>query len=345
MATKPISHSFANFAIVILNWNGQEFLAQFLPSVLSFSQDAKIYVIDNASTDNSVEWLAANFPKISVVKLTKNLGYAGGYQKGLKVIHEDYYCLLNSDVEVTKDWLKPIKKLFDNHQEIAAIQPKILDYKKRDYFEYAGAGGGFIDKFGYPYCRGRIFDHIEQDKGQYNDEIPVFWASGACLFVRKKDYWQAGGLDKDYFAHQEEIDLCWRLHNLNRKVFYTGKSTVYHVGGASLSYTNPKKLFLNFRNSLFSILKNHKGVSVIYILFIRMLLDGVAAVRFLFQKNFKLSLTILKAHLSFYVHLPQILKKRENAKKKPRPYFITSIVFDYFVKKNVIINYVSRYYY
>ncbi|WP_010179465.1 glycosyltransferase family 2 protein [Aquimarina agarilytica] len=325
--------SFSNFAIVILNWNGQQFLSQFLPSVIQHSEDATIYVIDNASTDNSVVWLTENYPEIKIVSLKENKGYAGGYQEGLKVIHEDFYCLLNSDIEVTKNWLFSIKKLFDLDQNIAAIQPKILDYKNQNYFEYAGAGGGFMDKFGYPYCRGRIFDSIEKDEGQYNDEIPVFWASGACLFIRKNNFWDAGGLDVDYFAHQEEIDLCWRLHNQGKKVFYTGKSQVLHVGGGSLSYNNPRKTFLNFRNSLFTILKNHKGVSVVYILFVRMLLDGVAALRFLLQGNLKQCYTIFKAHLSFYVHLPVLLNKRKKIQKKTRKYFSKSIVFDYFVKK------------
>ncbi len=331
--TEVSNQRFSNFAIVILNWNGQQFLAQFLPSVIRYSEDANIYVIDNASSDNSVVWLTQNYKQVKIIQLDKNLGFAGGYQKGLKEIHEPFYCLLNSDIEVTENWLFPVKKLFETNKNIAAIQPKILDYNNQNYFEYAGAGGGFMDKFGYPYCRGRIFDTIEKDTGQYNDEIPIFWASGACLFIRKKDFWNAGGLDVDYFAHQEEIDLCWRLFNQGKLVFYTGKSHVLHVGGGSLSYDNPKKTFLNFRNSLFSILKNHKGISVLYILFIRMLLDGIAALRFLIQGNLKQCYTIFKAHISFYVHLPRILSKRKKIQKKTREYFSKSIVFDYFVKK------------
>ena len=323
--------SYTNFAIVILNWNGQSLLEKFLPSVLSHSFKAKIYVIDNASTDNSVIWLASKYPSIIQINLTENLGYAGGYQKGLSKVDEEFYCLLNSDVEVTANWIAPIKYLFENDSNIAAIQPKIIDYKKQTHFEYAGAAGGLMDKFGYPYCRGRIFDTIEEDKGQYTNETPIFWASGACLFIRKNDYWSAGGLDTDYFAHQEEIDLCWRLFNYKKKVYYTGKSTVKHVGGASLGYGNPRKTYLNFRNSLFSILKNHKGVSVIWVLFIRMILDGAAGIQFLIKGELKHLMAILKAHFSFYSSIPSLLNKRKEIPKQTRKYPTISIVYDYFV--------------
>ena len=249
-------------------------------------------------------------------------------------IDAEYYCLLNSDIEVTQNWLQPIKNLFESDQNIAAIQPKIIDFKKPTHFEYAGAGGGLMDKYGYPYCRGRVFDTIEKDNGQYNDEMPIFWASGACLFVRKDDYWSVGGLDKDYFAHQEEIDLCWRLHNNDKKVYYNGKSTVKHVGGASLGYGSPRKTYLNFRNSLFSILKNHKGISVIWILFFRMVLDGVAGIQFLIKGEVKHFIAILKSHFSFYLNIPSLLKKRNLITKQKRVYPIKSIVYDYFVLGN-----------
>ena len=326
--------SYSNFAIVILNWNGQALLEQFLPSVIAHSNDAQLYIIDNASTDNSVAWISEKYPSIQQVNLTENLGYAGGYHNGLAQIEAEYYCLLNSDIKVTEDWLYPIKNLFESNSQIAAIQPKILDYKNPTHFEYAGAGGGFIDKFGYPYCRGRIFDTIEKDNGQYNDELPIFWASGACIFVRSNVYWEAGGLDTDYFAHQEEIDLCWRFHNHEKKVYYSGKSTVFHVGGASLGYGTPKKTFLNFRNSLYSILKNHKGLSVIWILFVRMLLDGIAGLQFLLKGKLTHFLAILKAHFSFYRNIPSLLKKRKCIPKQQRHYSTKSIVYDYFVKKN-----------
>lgn len=296
-------------AIVILNWNGRKLLEQFLPSVISNSPEDAVFVIDNASTDDSVVWLKKYFPEIKTIILNKNLGYAGGYQTGLKEIAAEFYCLLNSDVEVTKNWITPIVSLFKKDLNIAAIQPKILDNKKPSHFEYAGAGGGMIDALGYPFCRGRIFDTIEEDKGQYNEIVPVFWASGACLFVRSNDFWEAGGLDTDYFAHQEEIDLCWRFYNLNKKVYYCGTSSVYHLGGASLEYENPKKVFLNFRNSLISILKNEPTRSVFFKIIIRLVLDGIAGVKFLIDKKPKSFIAILKAHFSFYKMISATFKK------------------------------------
>ena len=322
----------SQLAIVILNWNGKALLKQFLPEVILYSKEASIYIIDNASTDNSINWLQKNHPSIPIIQLKQNLGYAGGYQEGLKQIDATFYCLLNSDIKVTENWLTPILELFKN-KDIVAVQPKILDFKKPEYFEYAGAGGGLIDSLGYPYCRGRVFDTIEKDNGQYNDIMPVFWASGACFFVRSATYWEVDGLDKDYFAHQEEIDLCWRFHNINKKVMYCGTSTVYHVGGASLDYINPHKTFLNFRNSLFSILKNRKGVSVFLFLFIRMVLDGIAGIQFLFQRKGKHILAILKAHLSFYILFFKILKKRKSIPKKKINYNTQSIIIDYFILK------------
>lgn len=319
-------------ALVILNWNGKQLLEKFLPAVVQHSDEANLYVIDNASSDNSIHWLQQQYPEITIIQLNENLGYAGGYQQGLKNVEEPYYCLLNSDVEVTENWLQPILELFTD-TNIAAIQPKILDYKKPEYFEYAGAGGGLIDNLGYPYCRGRVFDTVEKDHGQYNDTTAVFWASGACFFIRKTDFWEVGGLDIDYFAHQEEIDLCWRLHNYSKKVMYCGKSTVYHVGGASLNYVSPKKTFLNFRNSLYSILKNRKGATAYGVLFIRMVLDGIAGIQFLLQGKFSHFTAILKAHFSFYSNLSVTLKKRKSVPKKEIHYNTKSIVMDYFVFK------------
>jgi len=295
-------------ALVILNWNGKSLLEKFLPSVVQHSDEANLYVIDNASSDNSIHWLQQQYPEITIIQLSENLGYAGGYQQGLKCVEEPYYCLLNSDVEVTENWLQPILDL-------------------------SGAGGGLIDNLGYPYCRGRVFDTLEKDRGQYNDTTAVFWASGACFFIRKTDFWEVGGLDTDYFAHQEEIDLCWRLHNYSKKVMYCGKTTVYHVGGASLNYVSPKKTFLNFRNSLYSILKNRKGATAYGVLFIRMVLDGVAGIQFLLQGKFLHFTAILKAHFSFYSNLSATLKKRKSVPKKETHYNTKSIVMDYFVFK------------
>lgn len=318
-------------AIVILNWNGKLLLKQFLPTVISNSPKGSVYIIDNASTDDSVTWLKQQQPEVKVILLEENLGYAGGYQNGLQQIKAEFYCLLNSDVQVSKNWIDPIISLFNNNINIAAIQPKILDLKKPTYFEYAGAGGGLIDSLGYPYCRGRIFDTIEKDEGQYNDTTPIFWASGACMFVRSAYYWLAGGLDIDYFAHQEEIDLCWRFYNLDKKVIYCGKSTVLHVGGASLAYENPKKVFLNFRNSLISITKNEPSKTVLVKIIIRLFLDGIAGLKFLSEGKTKSLGAILKAHIQFYKMIPSTLKKRKKQPLKKALHTKTkSIVWDYY---------------
>ncbi|MDX1545146.1 MAG: glycosyltransferase family 2 protein, partial [Christiangramia sp.] len=249
-------------AVVILNWNGKELLKQFLPSVIQYSEKATIYVADNASTDDSVEFLKSSFPQVKIIQNSLNAGYAGGYNLALKSVEEDIHILLNSDVEVTENWLEPIVEVFEKEPGTAAIQPKILDHKRKDRFEYAGAAGGYIDKYGYPFCRGRVFQHMEEDHGQYNDDRYIFWASGACLAVRRSAYNEVGGLDEDFFAHQEEIDLCWRLQNMGHKIKYVSNSRIYHVGGATLQNMNPQKTFFNFRNSLFLLLKNLKSPKV-----------------------------------------------------------------------------------
>lgn len=319
-------------AVVILNWNGKKLLEQFLPSVIQHSSEAYIYLADNASTDNSVEFVKQVYPSIKIILNKENGGYAKGYNDALKDIEADIFCLLNSDIEVTKDWLKPIIKIFKNEPNTAIIQPKILDYKNKDTFEYAGAAGGFIDKYGYPYCRGRIFDSLEKDTKQYDDSKEIFWASGACLFIKSKVYKDLNGLDEIFFAHMEEIDMCWRAKNLGYSIKYIGQSTVYHVGGATLKTSNPKKTFLNFRNSLISITKNANG-NVLQIILTRLFLDGIAAVKFFFELKFKHSFAILKAHFSYYWHIRHALKKRKNIKTRVKYYQIQSIVFDYFIKK------------
>ncbi|MFD1161899.1 MULTISPECIES: glycosyltransferase family 2 protein [Hwangdonia] len=322
-------------AIVILNWNGKKLLEQFLPSVIQHSNEAEIYVADNASTDDSVAFIKTTFPTIKIIQNKENGGYAKGYNEALKNIEADVFCLLNSDVEVTKKWLTPIIDTFNAEENTAIIQPKILDYNKRDYFEYAGAAGGFIDKFGYPYCRGRIFNTLEKDNGQYNDTTEVFWASGACLFIRKEVFNTLNGFDEAFFAHMEEIDLCWRANNLGYKVKYVGSSTIFHVGGATLSNTHPKKTFLNFRNSLFAVTKNAKG-NLFFLILARLILDGVAGVKFLFELKFKHILAIIKAHVGFYAHLPYLLKQRKTLNQTIKYYQKTSIVFAYFVNKNTL---------
>jgi len=306
-------------AVVILNWNGQKLLEQFLPSVIQHSQDADIYVADNASTDESVSFLESNFPQIKIIKNQTNGGYAKGYNDALKHIEAEVFCLLNSDIEVTSNWLAAIHSEFKTSPTTAIIQPKILDYKKKSYFEYAGAGGGFIDKYGYAYCRGRIFNTIEKDENQYDDSIPIFWASGACFFIKKSTFEALHGFDESYFAHFEEIDLCWRAFNAGFITKYIGSSTVYHVGGATLNAINPKKTYLNFRNSLFTITKNAHGF-LFGIIFLRLILDGIAGLKFLFNLKLSHFTAVLKAHFNFYRNLPRLLKQRKALPKKKNYY-------------------------
>lgn len=245
-------------AIAILNWNGEKLLNKFLPSVIKHSNLSKatIYVIDNASTDHSVELLNRKFPEVKLIQLEENFGYAGGYNKGLAQIDAEYYVLLNSDVEVTANWLKPMSDFLDENEDVVAIQPKILSYNNKTMFEYAGAAGGFIDSLGYPFCRGRIFDTLESDNGQYNPVVDIFWASGACFMIRSADFNAVGGFDASFFAHMEEIDLCWRLKKVNRRIVSFPKTVVYHLGGATLDSDNPQKVYLNFRNNMLMLYKN-----------------------------------------------------------------------------------------
>ncbi len=318
-------------AIVILNWNGEKLLQQFLPSVIQHSDGADIYLADNASSDNSVTIVSNLFPDIKIIKNSKNEGYAKGYNNALKHIEADVFCLLNSDVEVTANWLLPIILEYTNNSATAIIQPKILDYKNKSYFEYAGAGGGFIDKFGYAYCRGRIFETIEKDMNQYNDTSSIFWASGACFFIKKSTFETLNGFDDSYFAHFEEIDLCWRAFNAGFTTTYVGNSTVYHVGGATLDAANPKKTYLNFRNSLFTITKNAKGF-LLGIIFIRLILDGLAGLKFLFGFKFSHCGAVVKAHLIYYVNLPRLLKLRQQHPLKKNYYQTKSIIWSYYIR-------------
>ena len=320
-------------AIVILNWNGKKLLQKFLPAVVAYADKSDIYVADNASTDDSVAFVKNNFPEVKIIQNKKNYGFALGYNQALKYVEADLYCLLNSDVALTKNWLSPILSQFKTSPKTAIIQPKILDYKNKTKFEYAGAAGGFIDRLGYPYCRGRIFQSIETDQGQYNDVKDIFWATGACMFIKKSVFDQLNGFDADYYAHQEEIDLCWRAHNLGHKVQYVGTSEVYHVGGASMSDMSPQKTFLNFRNSLLNIVKNTPKKHLIILVLTRLFLDSLAGIRFLFRREFYHFTAIIKAHLSFYRLLPKTLKKRENIKKLNDYYSINSLVWNYFIRK------------
>ena len=328
-----------NVAVVILNWNGRELLEQFLPSVVDHSKnEATIYVADNASTDDSVLYLKDNFPDVRIIQNSTNGGYAKGYNDALKNLSEDIFVLLNSDVEVSQNWLTPIIIEFKKDKNLVAAQPKILNHNKKEYFEYAGAAGGFIDQLGYPYCRGRVFDTLEKDTGQYNDIAEIFWATGACLFVKKDSYRAVKGLDEDFFTHQEEIDLCWRLKAKGGTIKYIGESHIYHVGGATLNTANSKKTFYNFRNTLLMLLKNVKGYNVWFLILMRLVLDGIAGVQFFFQGKWKHTIAIIKAHFSFYRLIPTFMVKRKKHASRMKYYSIKSIVWNYFIRKNRTFN-------
>ena len=297
-------------AVVILNWNGQKLLENFLPSVVKYSPKSSIYVIDNASTDDSVAYLKRHFPEVQLVQLDQNYGYAGGYNRGLQQIDADIYALVNSDVEVTENWLSPILKTFETEPDTAVIQPKIKDYKNKKMFEYAGAAGGFLDFFGYPYCNGRRLFKIEEDNGQYNQPKEIFWASGACFFIRKDTFNRHKGFDESFFAHQEEIDLCWRIKHTGKQIKYIPESEVYHLGGASLDTQSPFKTYLNFRNNLLMLLKNLPKFLILPVIFSRLILDGLAGIVFLAQGKPQHTWALVKAHFGFYKRIPYILKKR-----------------------------------
>lgn len=268
-------------AIVILNWNGVHMMKKYLSNVINNSQEADVIVADNASTDDSIAWLKQEHPGVRTIILDKNYGFADGYNKALQQAEAEYYILLNSDVEVTEGWLKPLVAFMDQHDDVAACQPKLRALMDRGSFEYAGAAGGFIDRYGYPFCRGRIFDVVEKDNGQYDENREIFWATGACMMVRSKDYWDAGGLDGRFFAHNEEIDLCWRLRLFGKKIYCIGASTAYHLGGGTLPKGNPRKTFLNFRNNLTMLYKNLPDAELKHVMRVRCVLDWVAALQML----------------------------------------------------------------
>ena len=317
-------------AIAILNWNGKHWLEKFLPNVVEFSNEAQIYIIDNASTDDTVCFVEKYFPTVKIIKNKKNTGFAGGYNEGLKHISEEMYCLLNSDVEVTENWINPIVELFKKNPEIAAIQPKIRAFKNDNFFEFAGAGGGLMDNLGYPYCRGRIFDTLEKDHGQYDDETEIFWASGCAMFIRREDYWAMNGLDERFFAHQEEIDLCWRLKNAGRKIFYCGKSTVYHVGGGTLNKQSPQKTYLNIRNNLSMLLKNLPKSTALWLIPLRLVLDGIAGIYFGLKDGFPHLWAVVRAHFGFYGMFASTLKLR--GKHQIKDYYQTKwLIFKHFL--------------
>lgn len=337
----------SKLAIVILNYNGQPFLARFLPSVFAstyglrtgeYSEDeVSLVVADNGSTDGSVDYLRTHFPTVRVLELGVNDGYAGGYNRALQQVSAEYYVLLNSDVEVTPGWIEPVLSLMKANPQIAACQPKIRSYVQRGHFEHAGAAGGYLDWMGYAFCRGRIFDAIEPDLGQYDDDRPVFWATGACMFVRAAIFHQAGGFDAGFFAHMEEIDWCWRVHRLGYEVWTCGQSVVYHVGGGTLHKSNPRKTFYNYRNSLMMLYKNLPKGKLVSMLFLRLVMDGVSAIKFIEAGQWQDIQAILRAHGAFYGQIRQLHRQRRTLQNQDRsavqiPIYSRSIVWAYYAE-------------
>ncbi len=326
-------------AVVILNWNGEKFLENFLPSVIACNNYyTKIILADNGSTDHSVSYVKNNYPTIEIIQNESNGGFAKGYNDALKHVDAEYYILLNSDVEVTPGWIDRVIQLMNDDPTIAACQPKIKAYHNKKMFEYAGGAGGFIDKYGYPFCRGRILEKTEVDTGQYNDLREIFWATGACLFIRSECYHLVNGFDEDFFAHMEEIDLCWRLKNMGYKIMYCPDSTVYHVGGGTLNKASAQKTYLNFRNNLILLCKNHPSEYLFSKMCLRMVLDGIAALKFLLSGQFSHFVAVFKAHRSFYKTLSQTLQKREELSRKIKSYTTTAvylhcIVADFYIRR------------
>ncbi len=334
MTSKP------KIAIVILNWNGVKLFPDFLPSLIEHSKgdNIELIVADNGSTDNSLAYLEKNFPSVTLLDLKTNYGFAKGYNVALEQIDADYFVLVNSDVKVSENWIQPCIQHFESDKKVAAVQPKILSYHQPEYFEYAGAAGGFIDQFGYPFCRGRILNKVEKDEGQYQTPGQIFWASGACMFVKAEAFRSAGGLDPLFWAHMEEIDLCWRLKNQGMKIVYEPQSVIYHLGGGSLSYGDSHKVYLNFRNNLYMLYKNLPENKFKRILFIRMVLDGVAAAKFLLGLEWKAFLAVAKAHATFYKNLGELRKSRTEIRQHSHPsdhpeIFRESIMWKFFIQK------------
>lgn len=332
-------HCATDTAVVILSYNGKDLHKDFLPLIVAEAGNQyDVVLVDNASTDDTYEYVRENFPTVKLVQHKINNGFAQGYHDGLQQIKAKYYVLLSADFEVSQGWFTPMYTVINSDENIAAIQPKILYQKDKTQFEYAGAGGGFMDKWGYMFCRGRLFDSLEKDNKQYDDNVEVFWAGGGCFFVRADLYHQFGGLDLDFYAHMEEIDLCWRMKNAGHKIAYSGQSTVYHVGGSVISYGSPQKLYYNYRNSLSLLLKNEKTARLLWLLPWRLILDGISAAPHLLKGDFKSIGAILKAHVSFYCQIPRLLKKRRTNKRlwqnrNEEGIYNQSIIDQYFIKK------------
>lgn len=327
-------------AVAILNWNGKKWLEQFLPFVTMHSQTAEIYIIDNASTDDSINFLCQTYPHVKQIILDKNYGFAEGYNKGLAQIAADYYILLNSDVQPTSHWIEPIIQEMEKNPKLAICMPKIKSYSRPDFFEYAGAAGGYIDKFGYPFCRGRLFDYTEKDNGQYNTNKDIFWASGAALFVKSAIYKELGGLDGDFFAHMEEIDFCWRAKNAGYTIQCIYNSEILHVGGGSLPQNNPFKTYLNYRNNLYMLHKNLPSKSLKKTLFKRKLLDGLSWLNFIIHGDTANAKEIIHAHKDYRKAIPLLNNKRECIQQKEllTGIYQKSIIWQYFVLRKKTIS-------
>ena len=322
-----------SLGVVILNCNGENLIKKFLPSVIKHTPIIhNIYLIDNDSNDDSVEFIRSNFNRVKIIKLDKNYGFAKGYNIGLKNIDDDILCLLNNDVEVSENWTEEILKQFAAEPNTAVIQPKLKDYYNKSNFDYAGAAGGFLDKYGYPYCNGRIYNNVEVDKNQYDKTREIFWACGACFFIRNNIFKKFGGFDDLYWAHFEEIDLCWRLQNHGFKIRFNAKSIVYHVNGGTLNHNNPNKTYLNYRNMLFTITKNSKN-NLFFLLIEKFFIDLIIAVYTLFNKGIMHFVAIINAYLSFYKHINLLIKFRKNNKREIKHYKIRSIICEYLFYK------------
>lgn len=329
-------------AVVVLSYNGKDLHKLFFPLLLQESLNQyEVILVDNACTDDTAAYVAEHFPQVHIIRIQVNRGFANGYYEGLAQIKAKYYVMLSADFEVTQHWFQPLYSLMQNQVDIAACQPKILYYKDKSMFEYAGAGGGFIDRWGYLFCRGRVFFTLEKDEGQYNNTLETFWAGGGCMFLRADVYHEAGGLDRDLYAHMEEVDLCWRMKNMGYRIAYCGASTVYHIGGSVISYGSPQKIFYNYRNSLILLLKNLPMSTLWWLLPFRLVLDGLSGARALLKGNFIEVLTIIKAHWSFFLHIGFWYKKRSQAQslvRKPNlaGIYPKSLIWQYFFKKKTL---------
>jgi len=322
-------------AVVLLNYNGFHLLQKYLPIVAQHHAQQDIYIVDNASTDESIQWVKQHFPHVHIIQNAVNYGFAKGYNEGLKHIQAEYYVLMNNDVRTTQGWLDNIIEFMDKHSDVAVCMPKLLDDKNPEMFEYAGASGGFVDVLGYPLCRGRVFLALEKDEHQYDDIQEIFWATGACMVVRSSVFWEVGGFDDDFFAHMEEIDLCWRIKNIGKKVYVIPSSVVYHLGGGTLNKINPHKTYLNFRNSLLTLIKNHPYNYLFLKIILRLILDGVAGIKFLLEGNGNHTIAVIQAHFYVYRYFRKFWIKRKNFEKQHK----VKYTFHPIIKQSIVIQY------